>query len=62
MKSLNGRAGPGSFSSIGGSDICHLLTEETSMNYETLCNPVPVADIPGFNFDPAVPRFMRNNS
>ena len=24
------------------------------MNHEWLCNPVPAADIPGFNFDPAV--------
>jgi hypothetical protein len=25
---------------------CRLLTWETSMNHETLCNPVPAADIP----------------
>jgi len=28
------------------------------MNYEMPCNPVPAADIPGFNFYPAGRRFM----
>ena len=32
------------------------------MNHEMPCNPVPAADIPGFNFYPAGGRVMRNSS
>ena len=50
MKSLNGRGGPGSVSSKGGSDMLVTSQGRMSMNHESLCNPVLAADIPGFNF------------
>jgi hypothetical protein len=46
MKSLNGRGGPGSVSSKGGSDMLVTSQGRMSMNHESLCNPVLAADIP----------------
>jgi hypothetical protein len=53
MKSLNGRGGPGL--ALVDRRFWHIrhLTREASMTYETLCNPVPAADVPvNFYRDP----------
>ena len=61
MKSLNGRDGPGSFSSTGGSDILLVSQGDTNVNFQSSAIQCLPSISPEFLPGPAAEWFNRIN-